>query len=305
MLRRIKSGSDEEAEEEDSVIDISESADLIVSSSSSSPVHSPPTFWGLSLNASLRESMVDLHLKKRFWRYPKLHWDSALPMHQEDPSKPHPEAHSRLENHRGEGWYELFYDLIFVAAALQIGHIVQSEITPRGLFKSGLLFTLMRATWDQLMFYQNRFDTKDMVHYFFYLLQAISAFVMANHLTLDADGNQWDRDSNMIPFTVAVALARISNAAMYSQIVSLSSSFHNHFTAVVISQILAAALYMLPAMFQSTEHLYYVYWLCALFVERTFVMVYIFFFTHIPLDGLSHRAPWHMGHLRHREVRLS
>jgi low temperature requirement protein LtrA len=192
--------------------------------------------------------------------------------------------------------------LIFVAAAIQIGHIVQSEISPGGLFKSGLLFSVMRATWDQLMFYQNRFDTKDLLHYLFYLLQAMAVFVMANHLTLDAAGNTWDRDANLVPFTVAVAVTRLSNAAMYTQVVFLSSTYHHHFTAVVVSQLVATVLYVLPAIVRSNEHLYYVYWLCAIFMERTFVASYIHFFTRPPVDGMSHQAPWHKGHMIHREV---
>ena len=262
-----------------------------------------PAFWGLGLSANLRESMLDMRLKKRWWRQPKLHWDSTLPVAKHETNYLS-DIHSHLESHRGETWYELFHDLIFVAAALQIGHIVQSEISFDGLFKSGVLFAVMRATWDQLMFYQNRFDTKDMVHYLFYLLQSMCAFIMACHLTLNDSGNAWDKDSNLVPFTVAVVVSRLSNAVIYSQVASHSINFHKHFLAVVLSQILAAAIYVLPISFRGTDRFYFVCWLCAIFVERSFVALYIFCFTGDAHDKSSHRAPWHLGHLRHREVTI-
>ena len=189
---------------------------------------------------------------------------------------------------------------------------IQSEITPAGLFRSGVLFAVMKATWDQLMFYQNRFETKDLLHsHVFYLLQAMCAFIMANHLALDEAGNRWDRENNMVPFTLAATIARASTACMYSQLRLVlssktncsSSSYENYFVAVMVSQTLAAALYLLPAVIQSTEHYYWLWWLCAIFMERSFVAVYVSFFTATPGDDASHFLPWHMGHLRHREVR--
>jgi low temperature requirement protein LtrA len=187
-----------------------------------------------------------------------------------------------------------------VATALQIGHIVQSDISIEGLFRSGVLFAVMRATWDQLTFYQNRFDTKDMLHYTFYLLQAMCAFVMAEHLTVNEETEKWDRDRNLTPFAVALAIARISSAAMYLQVMSLSTAFRRHFLSVSFSQILSSCLYLLPAIIPVYTDKYVWFWLSALMCERTFVMLYIYLIC--PNEKDSFRAPWHMNHLINREV---
>ena len=58
--------------------------------------------------------------------------------------------------HRSETWYELFYDLVFVAAAIQLGKVIKYDHRPLGLIKASLLFLMLRSTWDHLTLYQNR-----------------------------------------------------------------------------------------------------------------------------------------------------
>jgi low temperature requirement protein LtrA len=57
---------------------------------------------------------------------------------------------------RQETWYELFYDLVFVAAALQLGLIIKYDHRLMGVVKAGVLFLILRSTWDHLVLYQNR-----------------------------------------------------------------------------------------------------------------------------------------------------
>lgn len=212
------------------------------------------------------------------------------------------EVETRYQSHRSETWYELFYDLIFVASALQIGHIAQADISFEGIMKSGLLFAIMRATWDQLMFYQNRFDTKDMLHYIFYLIQAMCAFIMAEHLTLNNEHTKWDKENNLIPFIISACVARLTNAGMYFQLITMTNAYRRHFIAVAMSQLIAAFIYLSTILFDNAYKYYYIYWVIALFSERVFVMSYIYFF--VPKENVSFRAPWHMGHLIEREVNL-
>jgi low temperature requirement protein LtrA len=74
----------------------------------------------------------------------------------------HPAPHHALAaaaihgEHRSETWYELFYDLVFVAAALQLGKVIKYDHRPLGLVKASLLFLMLRSTWDHLTMYQNR-----------------------------------------------------------------------------------------------------------------------------------------------------
>ncbi len=96
---------------------------------------------------------VDTHTSKKIWQAPALHRDT-LPSRSELAFHSTKDVEYRHAVHRTEAWYELFYDLIFVATAIQIGEITHYDISLHGIFQSGLLFAVMRATWDQLMFYQ-------------------------------------------------------------------------------------------------------------------------------------------------------
>ena len=71
MLRHNISCSDDEDQE----IATSQTLEHRVSSDKGTPSTAIPTFLGFSLSAPLREYMLDMHLKRRLWRLPKLHWD--------------------------------------------------------------------------------------------------------------------------------------------------------------------------------------------------------------------------------------
>ena len=64
--------------------------------------------------------------------------------------------HDHHDDHRAETWYELFYDLVFVAAALQLGMIIKYDHRMVGIVKAAILFLMLRSTWDHLTAYQNR-----------------------------------------------------------------------------------------------------------------------------------------------------
>ena len=108
-------------------------------------------------------SYVEFDLNRR---KPQLHRDTAVPS---------VDMGTRFNSHRNETWYELFYDLVFVAGAIQIGNFMKYDISIWGLFKSGIIFAVLRSTWDQLMFYQNKFDTKGtwnflLFQYWYYII---------------------------------------------------------------------------------------------------------------------------------------
>jgi low temperature requirement protein LtrA len=189
-----------------------------------------------------------------------------------------------------------------VAAALQIGHIVQYNISFEALFRAGLLFAVMRGTWDQLMFYQNRFDTKDLLHYLFYLVQAMCVFVMANHLTINEKHHHWDLDRNMKPFAIAAAIARITHVGMYYQVINITSKYRHHMMALSMSERISALLFLLSAVIPGQEKQYYIYWVVALVCERTLVQTYIALFINDADSNGPFSLPWHTGHIYHREV---
>ena len=83
---------------------------------------------------------------------------------------------------RHEQWYELFYDLVLVVACLQIGNLMAHNVYIRHSFKIFVLFSILRMVWVDLVSYQNRFDTPDLLHTMFYGLHGTCAFGIALHL---------------------------------------------------------------------------------------------------------------------------
>jgi low temperature requirement protein LtrA len=254
-----------------------------------------------SIPSLIHSTFNSLTFKKQIWRPPTLHRDITSPFispaHPEMPGKI--EVESKYEKHREENFYELFYDLIFVAAAIQIGHVIQSDITFKGLTKTGLLFFVTRATWSQLMAYQNRLDNSDIIHYLLYLLQAICAFVMAEHITIDEIQTGWDREKNLFAFSIAATISRFSLALMHMQVVSLSAKYRSFFVAICISQVFGAFFYFIPAVLQASHAHYYILWILAICSEGFGIMLY--FRCCVPKEKY---VPWHMGHLMRREVNI-
>jgi low temperature requirement protein LtrA len=217
--------------------------------------------------------------------------------------------------HRGEIWYELFYDLIYVAAAGEIGKLAEHDTTPWSLIKCGIIFAVLRdvrvdsfllihfflllQTWDQLMFYQNRFDTKDMIHHLYYFLQAFCALILACSLTADHEGH-WDVDRNLKSFATAAGICRLLHSFMYSQIYSMTKTFQLQIQILILSQGASAVLYFFAAFYslQFGEDIYLYLFLAALILER--------FLSHLFLAIIKAPImPWHIHHLFSREVSSS
>ena len=257
-----------------------------------------------SVPSFLHSTFNRVQIKKEIWQLPSLHRDISSP-YSVPPTGPEsltvvaaaPEVHSKYEVHREETFYELFYDLIFVAAAIQIGHVIQSDITTISLLESGLLFFVTRATWSQLMAYQNRLHNSDIVHYILYLLQAICAFIIAEHITVGNDHKGWDRDHNLVSLSIAVCVSRTSLSIMHLQVVSLSTRYRPFFIPICMSQLIGALCYLLPVIFVAFRKCYYILWILALCTEGFGIMLYFKFC--VPRDRY---VPWHMSHLMRREV---
>lgn len=279
-------------------IDETSSAIIEADLADGSHMHAEVNLSTQSVPSFLHSTLYNVRIKKQIWQPPALHRDISSPFHQTHTSPTNQvDVESKFEAHREETFYELFYDLIFVAAAIQIGHVVQSDITVDGLLKTSLLFFVTRATWSQLMAYQNRLDNSDIVHYVLYLLQAICAFLMAEHITIDEVHSGWDREENLMSFSLAAAISRFSLVVMHLQVVSLSKKYRAFFVAICISQFLGAIFYMVPVLIFDSRSQYFIPWILAICSEGFGIMIYFRFC--VPKDQY---IPWHMGHLMRREV---
>lgn len=221
--------------------------------------------------------------------------------------------HTHHKSHRVEGWHELFYDLIFVAASLQIGKILREsgELTIFNIFQTGLLFFVLRTTWDHLMLYQNRFDTSDILHYLFYLLQSMTTLIMTMHLhipdneVLTQGHVKWSATGNVFAFSIAATIARVANVLMYLQIFLNTQEFRpgiRNFVIVLIGTQALGALFFTIASFSSSYSYFddYLYlWLAAMFVEKVFADVLVIVLQR--LSNLKGRVPEHFQHMVHRQ----
>ncbi|MGI9472083.1 MAG: low temperature requirement protein A [Rubripirellula sp.] len=61
-------------------------------------------------------------------------------------------------------WMELFYDLAFVVAIATTAHSLSSSESPRGVLEFAVLFVLLQWAWTGYTFYNDRFDSDDLLH---------------------------------------------------------------------------------------------------------------------------------------------
>lgn len=82
------------------------------------------------------------------------------------------------------GWLELFYDLIYVATIIQLGDLLATDASPRGVVPFVFLFVPVWWSWTGMMFYFNRFVADDTWHR---LLVFAQMFAIA-HLAISVTG---------------------------------------------------------------------------------------------------------------------
>ncbi len=77
-----------------------------------------------------------------------------------------PTLHTAHHEEKKVSWLELFYDLVFVAAIIQLGDALSNEVTIQHavmapLAKFAFLFTPLWLAWTGFTFFANRFDVDD------------------------------------------------------------------------------------------------------------------------------------------------
>lgn len=76
-----------------------------------------------------------------------------------------PRLHSpRHGEERKVGWLELFYDLIYVAAIIQLGNALSEHVGFGGFLAFFGLMTPIWYTWTGFTFFSNRFVVDDFLH---------------------------------------------------------------------------------------------------------------------------------------------
>jgi len=89
---------------------------------------------------------------------------------------------------RSATWLELFYDLVFVAAIVELSHLLATHLSLEGFFGFVLLFIPVLFVWIGTTIYNDRFEKDDISHRLFIFLQMIfiAGFAVFIHDALGA-----------------------------------------------------------------------------------------------------------------------
>jgi len=136
-------------------------------------------------------------MRSRWFHKPSLH----APLHHGDEKK--------------VTWLELFYDLIFVAAIIQLGDYLSADVSLAGFGKFALHFTPLWIAWTGFTFYENRFTLDDFAHRLVVLAQmfAVGAMAISSHEAMSGD-HLWFS----LSFAAALLLIVVLYARTYVQI---------------------------------------------------------------------------------------
>jgi low temperature requirement protein LtrA len=121
-----------------------------------------------------------------------------------------PSLHSGHEggHERKVTWLELFYDLVYVAAIIQLGNMLSDDVSWGGLLRFVALFIPIWWSWTGATFYVNRFAVDDVVHRVLIFIQIgfIAILAMSTQDAFGALGQQ---------FTLAYVGIRLVLVALY------------------------------------------------------------------------------------------
>lgn len=76
-------------------------------------------------------------------------------------------------------WLELFYDLVFVAAFIQLGNGLSENVTVVGFGTFASVFVALWVAWTGFTFYENRYTLDDFAHRTVVLVQMLAVGAMA------------------------------------------------------------------------------------------------------------------------------
>jgi low temperature requirement protein LtrA len=90
-----------------------------------------------------------------------------------------PVLHTALHPEKKVSWLELFYDLIFVAAIIQLGDALSGEVSLGNFAAFAGHFVPLWIAWSGFTFYVNRFSVDDFTHRLLVFLKMFAVGAMA------------------------------------------------------------------------------------------------------------------------------
>jgi len=107
--------------------------------------------------------------------------------------------------------YELFFDLVFVAAVSQVATALSHQLTVTGFLRFAALFIPIAWAWAGFTFYANRFDSDDVVYR---LVQAVAMLAIA---ALAISVHSVMRGEDSAAFALSYAVTRGCLLALYAR----------------------------------------------------------------------------------------
>ncbi len=117
----------------------------------------------------------------------------------------------RRPDQRTVDWLELFYDLVYVAALIQLGQSLAADLSGRAIGRFVLLFSLLWWAWTSTTLLMNRVRVDDLLHRVLMIAQMFAigtvAVLVEGAFGVHAAG-----------FAVAYAFIRLTLAVMYARV---------------------------------------------------------------------------------------
>ena len=117
----------------------------------------------------------------------------------------------RLGHSRRVGWLELFFDLIFVAAIIQLGDALSHHADLPGFLAFVGLFVPIWSAWTTFTFYANRFVVDDFLHRGLVFLQmfGIGGMAVAVPQVLEHDPTAFIGSYSLVRWVIVALYARV------------------------------------------------------------------------------------------------
>jgi low temperature requirement protein LtrA len=145
---------------------------------------------------------------------------------------------------RKVSWLELFYDLVYVAALVQLGSALAAHVSLAGALAFAGLMVPLWFTWTGFTFYNNRFLVDDAVHRLLVFVQMLAIGAVAASVSRVLDGDHRT-------FAVAYGVARFVLASLYArahaQVPEARSMTRRYSTGFAIGAALWTASAFVPA----------------------------------------------------------
>jgi low temperature requirement protein LtrA len=188
---------------------------------------------------------------------------------------------------RHASWLELFYDLVFVVVVSELASKLGGDVSLGGVFGYVLLFVPVWWTWIGTTFYNDRFDTDDLVHRGLIFFQMLAVGALAINVHDGLDGSSTGFALAYVAARALLVLAYIGARHYVSQARPLTTHYAKGFS-------LAAAIWLVSVFVPAPYR--FVLWVIGVAVE---------FATPLTARHLQARTPLSTSHLPERSSNAS